>query len=267
MAKSKIVMIGAGHLGSLILKEWIKKKVIGVKDIALHLNSRKSLKSFRKDFPKLQLSCVENKDSLPVGDIYIVAVKPQQWAELKTELKGKIKKNSLIISIMAGIPPSRIQSEMGCAAIVAMTNTSLQVGEALTTLYKSPKANSSHLKWARSAFAPFGMISVLNEKDFAAATALGASHPAFAIWILNEISKIIQSKLPNEDGMDWTLNVFKGAAKLIKKKKDVPAILKQIATPGGCTAEGLLALEELGISKNLLDVFERCQTKAQGLGK
>ncbi len=260
-------MIGAGHLGSLILKEWIQKKILSAKDIALHLNSRKSLKAFRKEFPKLQLSCVENKENLPEGDIYIVAVKPQQWAEIKTELKAKIKKNSLIVSIMAGIPPSRIESEMGCAAIVAMTNTSLQVGEALTSIYKSPKAKSTHLKWALNAFKPFGMISVLNEKDFAAATALGASHPAFAIWILNEISKIISNKLPQEQGMDWTLNVFKGAAKLIKKKKDVPAILKQIATPGGCTAEGLAALEELEISKKLLEVFERCQTKAQGLGK
>jgi len=267
MAKSKIVMIGAGHLGSLILKEWINKKILGVKDISLHLNSKKSLKSFRKEFPKLQISCVENKEPLPSGDIYVVAVKPQQWAELKNELKPKIKKNSLIVSIMAGIPPSRIESEMGCAAIVAMTNTSLQVGEALSSLYKSPKAKNTHLKWARDAFAPFGMISVLDENDFAAATALGASHPAFAIWILNEISKIIQKKLPSENGMDWTLNVFKGAAKLIKKKKNVPAILEQIATPGGCTAEGLSALEQLEIAQKLLEVFERCQTKAQGLGK
>lgn len=260
-------MIGAGHLGSLILKEWIKKKVLLPKNLSLHLNTLKSLKTFKKEFPKLSITCVEEKKAIPTGDIYVIAVKPQQWATLKDELKKKINKDSLVVSIMAGIPPSRLETELGCASIVAMTNTSLQVGVALSTLYKSAKVKTEHMKWARAAFAPFGMLAELDEKDFSKATALGASHPAFAIWILHEISKIIQSKLPDQNGMDWTLNVFKGAAKLIQKKKEVSTLLTQIATPGGCTAEGLSALHELGVSTKLKEVFERCEKKAQGLGK
>lgn len=260
-------MIGAGHLGSLILNGWIQKKIIPTKNIYLHLNTQASLKTFAKKYPKLKISCVENNDSTPSGDIYVVAVKPQQWAGLKATLKKKISKNSLIVSIMAGIPPSQIESEMGCAAIVAMTNTSLQVGEALSTLYKSSKANSEHMKWARAALSPFGMIVELEEKDFSKATALGGSHPAFAIWLLQEISKIVEAKLPGQNGMDWTLNVFKGATKLIQKKKDVAKLLVQIATPGGCTAEGLKALEDLEVSQKLQEVFDRCEKKAAGLGK
>ncbi len=267
MTKSNVVMIGAGHLGSLILNAWIQKKIIATKNIYLHLNTQISLKIFEKKYPKLKISCVESKDSIPSGDIYVIAVKPQQWSDLKATLKKKIKKDSLIISIMAGIPPSQIENEMGCAAIVAMTNTSLQVGEALSSLYKSSKTKAEHMKWARAAFAPFGMIVELEEKDFSKATALGGSHPAFAIWLLHEISKIIETKLPGQNGMDWTLNVFKGASKLIKKKKDVAQLLNQIATPGGCTAEGLKALDELAVSQKLLEVFERCEKKAAGLGK
>lgn len=267
MTKSNIVMIGAGHLGSLILKEWLKKKIVKISNLSLHLNTKKSLKNIKKAYPKLNITCSEAKNPIPSGNIYIIAVKPQQWTHLKDELKSKIKKSSLVISIMAGIPPSRLQEELGCAAVVAMTNTSLQVGTALTSLYKSSLCKKEHIAWAKSAFAPFGMIVELQEKEFSAATALGGSHPAFAIWILNEISKVVSAKLPDQNGMEWTLNIFKGAEKLIRKKKDVTAILSQIATPGGCTAEGLRALEELNISGKLKETFDRCQLKAEGLGK
>ncbi|MEZ4814022.1 MAG: pyrroline-5-carboxylate reductase dimerization domain-containing protein [Bdellovibrionota bacterium] len=267
MAKAQVVMIGAGHLGSLILNAWIKKKIVLPKNLSLHLNSEKSHALWKKKLPKATISSHESKAMIPKGDVYVIAVKPQQWTSIKDELKKIVKKDSLVVSIMAGIPPSKLEADLGCPCIVAMTNTSLQVGNALTTIYKSSKCKEENLKWAQKAFGPFGMIATLEEKDFAAATALGGSHPAFAIWILNEISKIISNKLPGQDSMAWTLNIFKGAEKLIRKKKDVKNILTQIATPGGCTAEGLKALEDLKIAPQLKEVFDKCQLKAEGLGK
>src|SRR5688572_16890439 len=105
MSKAKVVMIGAGHLGSLILKEWIKSKIIKSKEFALHLNTKNSLLKFKKTYPKISVSCTEAGDTIPSGDIYVIAVKPQQWLSLRDSLKAKVKKNSLVVSIMAGIPP------------------------------------------------------------------------------------------------------------------------------------------------------------------
>lgn len=266
MSKAKVVMIGAGHLGSLILKGWIKKKIVPTKDLQVFVRSPPSAQSLAKQFPKLNISHSEEK-KLPVGDIYVIAVKPQQWAELKGVLKSQIKKSSLVVSIMAGIPPSRLEAELGCACVVAMTNTALQVDTAITTLFKSPATKSSQLLWINKAFAPFGLVAELDEKDFASATVLGGSHPAFAVWMLGELSKIISTRLPSQDGMEWVLQVFRGADKLIRKKRNVTDILAQIATPGGCTAEGLKALEELGISGKLALVFDQSQRKAENLGK
>lgn len=189
MTKAKVVMIGAGHLGALLLKQWIKNKTVKPKEFALHLHSKASLLKLKKSYPKISISCSEDGSQIPSGDIFIIAVKPQQWATLKDQLKNKIKKNSLVVSIMAGIPPSRLQDEVGCAAIVAMTNTSLQVNSALTSLYKSSLAKKDHVSWALKAFAPFGMIVELEEKDFAAATALGGSHPPLQSGFLMKFQK------------------------------------------------------------------------------
>ena len=267
MSQPQIVLIGAGHLGSLILKAWIKNKSFPQNKIHVHVQSKKTLLELKKKFPKLGLSCVEDKKNIPSAATYVIAVKPQQWASLSDKIKEKVKKNTLLVSIMAGIPPSRIENETGAATIVAMTNTSIQVNEALTSLFKSKSCTPKNLKETVALFSPFGMVEILEESQFAAATACGGSHPAFAIWIINEISKIISAKLPSVDGTSWTLQVFKGAEKLMNKNKDTAELLKQIATPGGCTAEGLKKLEELNFSGKLNEVFEACQKKAETLGK
>ncbi len=267
MSQPQIVLIGAGHLGSLILKAWIKNKNFPQNKIHVHVQSKKTLLELKKKYPKLGLSSVEDDKDIPSAGTYVVAVKPQQWASLRDKLKIKVKKKTLLISIMAGIPPSRLENETGAASIVAMTNTSIQVNEALTSLFKSNSCTAKNLKDAEALFSPFGMVAVLEESDFAAATAFGGSHPAFAIWIMSEISKIISAKLPSVDGTSWTLQVFKGAEKLMNKNKNSAELLKQIATPGGCTAEGLKALVDLNISGKLYEVFEACQKKAETLGK
>jgi pyrroline-5-carboxylate reductase len=264
MSKVKVVMVGAGHLGSLILAAWIKRKIFPQNKIHVHVKSKKTLLALKKKFPKLSLGSSEAGDSLPNCEMIVIAVKPQQWNELKNSLE--IKSGSLLLSIMAGIPPSRLENETGAPSIVAMTNTAIQVGEAITSLYKSKSCSDSALAKAKKLFEPFGMVAVLDEKHFAAATAYGGSHPAFAIWILNELSKIISTGLGTEEGMAWTLQVFKGAGKLIQKNKNVNELLTQITTPGGCTAEGLRALEELDVSGKLSNAFESCIRKAEKLG-
>lgn len=265
-SQPRLVMIGAGHLGALILKAWIKNKSFAQNKIHVHLRSKKSLLDLKKKFPRISLSCEEDGGKIPAGETYVIAVKPQQWPELKTKLQTRLTKKTLLISIMAGIPPSRLENESGAPAIVAMTNTSIQVGEALTSLYKSPTCPVQKLEWAQKLFSPFGMVAVLDEKEFATATAFGGSHPAFAVWIMNEIAKIISTGLPGQNGMDWTLQVFSGAQKLIRKKGNVEEILKQIATPGGCTAEGLRALQEHEVAGKLESVFDKCIRKAETLG-
>ncbi len=266
MPQVKVVMLGAGHLGSLILKAWIKNKIVLPKNIHVYVKSKASLRALKKSLPKISIGCEEAGDKIPSGDIFVIAVKPQQWASIRGNLKTKLKKKSFVLSIMAGVLPSRLEADLGCPSVVVMTNTALQVNKALSTVYRSPKCSTAQFRWAQNAFKPFGMVTELNENQFAAATALGASHPAFALWILGEISKIVEEKLPSQNGAQWTEQIFSGALKLLSKKS-VPELLTQIATPGGCTAEGLNALRELEVSTKLLNVFDRCQKKAEGLGK
>jgi cysteine synthase A len=59
MSQPQIVLIGAGHLGSLILKAWIKNKSFPQNKIHVHVQSKKTLLELKKKFPKLKIIAVE----------------------------------------------------------------------------------------------------------------------------------------------------------------------------------------------------------------
>ena len=263
----KVVFLGAGKLGSLIIQSWIKEKTFKASEIHIHVKSKKSFRKLKKLFPKATVTCAENKIPIPSALFYVIAVKPAQWSEIKNELQRQSLPKAFFISIMAGIKASQVEKDLQKPVIVAMTNTCLQVNTALTTLFQSPRASATQLRRVKKLFGSFGSVYILPEEVFSKATALGGSHPAFIIWLMQKLSLIAADELKIKNSQEWILQIFQGALTLFKKEKNSNILLKQIATPGGCTEEGLKALEELSVEASLRKVFEKCSNKAQELGK
>lgn len=263
----KVVFLGAGKLGSLLIQSWLKDKVFKASELHIHVKTKKSAQKLKKLFHKSKITSAEEKAHLPKAPLYVIAVKPSQWNEIKEELRQKSPQKAFFISIMAGIKSSQLENDLKKPVVVAMTNTCLQVKVALTTLFQSQSATSTQLQRAKKLFARFGTVYVLPEKLFAKATAWGASHPAFIIWIIQSLSQTLSEELKIKNSKEWILQVFEGAVKLLKEKKDPENLLKQIATPGGCTEEGIKALSELKIQDSLRKVFEKCSNKAEQMGK
>jgi pyrroline-5-carboxylate reductase len=263
----KVVFLGAGKLGSLLIQSWIKNKTFKASEIHIHVKSKKTFQKLKRLFPKATVTCAENKNPIPSALSYVIAVKPAQWSEIKNELKKQSAPKAFFISLMAGIKASQLEKDLQKPVVVAMTNTCIQVNTALTTLFESPSVSSTQLQRAKKLFNPFGTVYVLPEELFAKATALGGSHPAFIIWLIQKLSLIIADELKIKNSQGWVLQIFEGALTLLKKEKNSDFLLKQIATPGGCTEEGLKTLEELGTEALIRKVFEKCSNKADELGK
>ena len=263
----KVVFLGAGKLGFLLIQSWIKEKIFKTSEIHIHVKSKKSFQRLKRLFPKATVTCSEKKASIPSALFYVIAVKPSQWSDIKTELQKHSPAKVFIISLMAGIKASQLEKDLQKPVVVAMTNTSIQVNEALTTLYRSPSASTNQLLRAKKLFNPFGQVHILPEEFFAKASALGGSHPAFIIWLIQKLSLIVADELKIKNSQEWVLQIFEGALSLLKKEKKSDLLIKQIATPGGSTQEGLKTLEELAVETSLRKVFERCSNKAEELGK
>ncbi len=263
----KVVFLGAGKLGSLLIQSWIKEKIFKASEIHIHVKSKKTYQKLKRVFPKATVTCAEEKTPIPSTLFYVIAVKPSQWNEIKNDLQKQRSSKAFFISLMAGIKASQLEKDLQRPVVVAMTNTCLQVKGALTSLYRSPSASKNQLLRAKKLFNPFGQVYILSEQFFAKASALGGSHPAFIIWLIQKLSLIVADELKIKNSQEWIIQIFEGALNLLKKETNSDFLIKQIATPGGSTQEGLKALEELAVEASLRKVFERCSNKAEELGK
>ncbi|MDR1159739.1 MAG: NAD(P)-binding domain-containing protein, partial [Syntrophomonadaceae bacterium] len=83
---------------------------------------------FKKDFHMNYLESAE--ELFAVSDVLLLAVKPQQIAEVLQKGRGIVKRRQLIISIAAGIKIETIEKELPEAAVIrVMPNTPCMVGE------------------------------------------------------------------------------------------------------------------------------------------
>ena len=182
-----------------------------------------------------------NAELASKSDIVVLSVKPQNMAEALVSIKDAVQKDSLIITIAAGIKTAKISAVLGDVAIVrVMPNMPAWVDEAASVLFANEKAKTK-IEMARLIFLSVGEAIVVEDEDLLdAVTAVSGSGPAYFFLMMHEMIKsAIKLGLPEDVAKELVLQTAKGAALLAEKaaeKGETPAQLTQrVATPNGTT--------------------------------
>jgi pyrroline-5-carboxylate reductase len=152
--------------------------------------------------------------------------------------------------------------------IRAMPNTPSQVMEGMTAVAAGTHATSAHLDLAHHIFGSVGRCITLAERHFDAVTALSASGPAFIYIVIEALAEGgVKSGLPRDVSTELAAQMTLGAAKMVIQTGQHPAILKDhVTTPGGCTIDGILKLEEGGLRVTLIKAVTEATKRASELG-
>ena len=146
MRNKTIGIIGYGNMGS---------------SIAQGLKSKYQLYVFDKDKNKTKdaqgIKITDSLSDLAIqADILFLAVKPQDFDGVLTELKDKTA-GKLIISIAAGITTSYIEKLLPQARVIrAMPNIGVKIGQSVTCLCAGALATGDDLALARDLFSCLG---------------------------------------------------------------------------------------------------------------
>ena len=215
------------------------------------------------------LATTSNAEAAEQGDIVVLAVKPQNLVEVLSQLKGELKPDQSVLSIVAGTRMSTLVDGLSHASVIrVMPNTPAQIGEGMT-LWTSSNINEETLELTRSVLATMGEeIYVTDEKYLDMATALSASGPAYVfLFIESLIDAGVYVGLPRDMARTLALQTVLGSTKLVKETGKHPAELKDMVTsPGGTTVEGLLALEEGDLRGTIINAVIAAYGKSQELG-
>jgi len=244
-----IVLIGAGNMGSAMLKGLSKYNIIVVET-----NDKR-----REELNKLY-SSVEFSATIPNvnGKVVILAIKPQSLQYLKVTGEAEA-----VVSILAGTPIAKLKEKIDAKYYIrAMPNVAALNLKSVTSVVGDVEFKEQ----AMEILSTIGKAIWLNsEKELDIATGLGGSAPAWLAIVAEALADgAVNLGLPRDKSYEYLGALFEGVGSVLN---DIhPAKFKDIVTsPGGTTAAGLYTLEERAIRSAFIKAMESCYSRAKDL--
>ena len=211
-----------------------------------------------------------NLEAISGKDIVVLAVKPQNLAEVMTELGGQLKSGQLVLSIIAGAKIATLSKGLKHGSIVrVMPNTPAQVGEGMSVWTATTEVTEQQRGLVGAILGAMGTeVYVDDEKYIDMATAVSGSGPAYFFLVMESlIDAAVEIGLPRDMARKLVLQTMLGSERLIERSGEEPAELKRrVTSPGGTTAQALLHLEKGGFSQLLIEAVKAAHDKAKQLG-
>ncbi len=204
------------------------------------------------------------------GEVVVLAIKPQNLAEVMAELNGQLKPAQLVLSIIAGVRINTLCLGLNHSHVIrAMPNTPAQIGEGMSVWTATAEVTEQQREWASSILGAMGKeIYVDDEKYLDMATAVSGSGPAYLfLFVESLVDAAVHIGLPRDMAQELVLETILGSGHLMEKSDKSPAELRRMVTsPGGTTAEALLQLDKGGFANLLMQAVTAAYDKAKRLG-
>ncbi|GAB6453741.1 pyrroline-5-carboxylate reductase ProI [Bacillus cereus group sp. MYBK71-2] len=270
MSIQNISFLGAGSIAEAIIGGLLHANV--VKGEQITVSNRSNETRLQELHKKYGVKGTHNKKELLTDtNILFLAMKPKDVAEALTPFKEYIHHNLLIISLLAGVSTHSIRNllEKDIPIIRAMPNTSAAILKSATAISPSKHATKEHIQTAIALFETIGLVSVVEEEDMHAITALSGSGPAYIYYVVEAMEEAAKEIGLKEDvAKSLILQTMIGAAEMLKASEKHPSILrKEITSPGGTTEAGIEVLQEHKFQQALISCITQAAQRSHNLGK
>lgn len=201
----------------------------------------------------------------------ILAVKPQQASSVCAALTDSITGEHLLISIMAGVSCSTLESYFTDTPRVVrvMPNTPALVLSGAAAAAPGRTATSEDMAVVETIFSQVGKCYLVDEKLMDAVTGLSGSGPAYVLTFIEALADGgVKNGLPRETALNLALQTVLGTAKLLAETGEHPGSLRdKVTSPGGTTIAGLHALEKGSFRATVMNAVEAAVQRSRELGQ
>ena len=265
--KQKTVIFGIGAMGGALVKGWISSKMIPPSNItAVDLDADKC-KKMAKQY-KIKTASDPSK-ALKGAGLILLAVKPQQMAELLAGAGAVFPKKALVVSIAAGVSTSQIETKLpqGCPVVRVMPNTPALLGAGMAAAAPGSRAKNPHMKLVLSLFAAVGKSVRVTEGQMDMVTAVSGSGPAYIFHMIEAMNEAaVKGGLEPEIAKELVAQTVYGAARMVLETGKSPEELRvQVTSPGGTTQAALAAMAERGFRETIHAAIEAAANRSAEL--
>jgi len=209
-----------------------------------------------------------NREVVDATEMVLLAVKPQVFSKIATELSGA--NLPLLVSILAGVPLSRLEAAFPNQSIIrVMPNAPATVGAGMSAIASGSHTTPAQLAQAKTLLSAVGEVVEVPESLMDAVTGVSGSGPAFVSLVIEALSDGgVAAGLPRAIATQLALQTVFGTARMIQETGLHPGELKdRVTSPGGTTIAGVRQLELGGLRSALIEAVLAAYERSQDLGR
>jgi pyrroline-5-carboxylate reductase len=235
----RLVLLGAGKMGSAMLEGWLARGLDPRNLTVLEPQPASSVKALTRRGVAL------NPKGKPLtANAVVIAVKPQSAPDAVWSLKPYVGPSTLALSIMAGRTLGFLQGALPpqTAIVRAMPNTPAAIGRGITVACPNRRASARQRKLASDLLAAMGTVEWVSDEGLMdAVTAVSGSGPAYVFLLAEALAQAgISAGLPADLAHKLARETVAGSGELLHRSPLDAAVLREnVTSPGGTTAAAL----------------------------
>ncbi|MEE0761932.1 MAG: pyrroline-5-carboxylate reductase [Acutalibacteraceae bacterium] len=261
--------IGAGNMATAIIKGLVGNSVVEPDKICVcdvDMDKAQNLST------EIGIEVVSEAEKLAeMCHIIVLAVKPQNYAEVLEQIKGTMTEEKVIVSIAAGISINYVREQLGmkCPVVRVMPNTPLLLGKGATAICPSENVSTRDFGIVKSMFSLNGTAEVVEEKHMNSIISVNGSSPAYIYMFAKAVVEYAKSQGIDENtALKLFCATLEGSAAMLMESGDDPdTLIGKVCSKGGTTIEAVNKLNENNFCETIKEAMDACTKRAEELGK
>lgn len=257
-----IGFIGMGNIGFAIMKSLMK--VYDREEITFTDVNRNRVAQIEKQTGVK--AAADNKDCAAQAKYIVLAVKPQFYDAVLSDIAPIVTKDHIIISLAPGITIDSVNEKLGGGKRIvrAMPNTPALLGEGMTGVcFDKKQFEEVEKQTITTFFESFGKMEILPEYLMNAVVCVSGSAPAYIYMFIEALADAgVKYGMPRDVAYRMAAQSVVGSARMVLETGKHPGALKDdVCSPGGTTIYAVAVLEEYGLRNAVIKASDACYEK------
>ena len=264
----KITFLGGGNMANALIGGMLKQGFAATDITVIDPGSEARAKLSQS----YAVNCLESAEMLAsVGDLLVLAVKPQQMKEAVAPLAAKLGQ-AVVVSIAAGLDLETLSRFLGGhrKIVRCMPNTPALIGAGITGLCALPQVTPAERDAADRILKAVGStVWIADEDKMDGVTALSGSGPAYVFLFIEALQQAAADLgFTPEQGRQLAIETVQGAAALAAQSSDPASLLRErVTSKGGTTEAALQMMAEKGVKEGIIAGVKAAEARGRELGK
>ncbi len=267
MGEKKILFCGGGNMAEGVIRSMLTKKAADSTDITVsELNPQRC--GYLKETYGVE-ALVDASAAMPEADIVFIAVLPKIVPVVAKTLKDTTKKDTLFISIAAGVKLVELEEMLGTdrKIVRVMPNTLNRSGNGHSAVALNQNITAEEKELVTRILNSLGQTMYLPESMFNEFTAYSCSGP---LWLYQMADALIDagvySGFSRQDARNIVIKNMLGVAMVLDETGAAPKdMVNAMCSPGGVTIEGYKSLIDHGFQAAVMQSVKDAVDKANSL--